>query len=490
MLNRFDWIGRQAYYFPEKWAFSEHETGRSFTYGALHRAGEALAAYLTTEKGLRPGDRCAVLAENSAEHFVLYAAACKTGIIIVPLNYRLTERELAEQITLVEPSLFITGEAFKSKINASSIPLETLLEASTPFSTKEYPAYAPQENDALFILFTSGSTGVPKGVIYTYKMAFWNSLNTALRLDLTSLDVTLNVMPLFHTGGFNVFVIPFFHFGGAFVSFQKFDPLAILRTLEAKNCTIFMGVPTMLQMMARLPEFADARFPAMRYALVGGEPCPVPLIEEWAAKGVPIRQGYGMTEAGPNLTSLHQDDALRKKGSIGTPNFYIDARILDDDDKIIDGAGTGELLIGGPVVTPGYFRNPEETAANLTPDGFLKTGDVVRRDEEGYLYVVDRKKNMYISGGENVYPAEVERALYNAPGVRAAVVVSVPDGKWGEAGKAFIVPAEAPPTVEQLISYCKTTLAGYKIPKYFVFVQDLPKNDAGKIDRKVLKNFV
>jgi fatty-acyl-CoA synthase len=268
---------------------------------------------------------------------------------------------------------------------------------------------------------------------------------------------------------------------------KKFDAAAALRLLEQERATIFMGVPTMLKMLAEEPVFAGADFSSLLYILVGGEPMPVPLIEKWHAKGVAIRQGYGMTEAGPNLTSLHQNDAIRKIGSIGRPNFYVDIKIVDEQGQDTPPNKPGELLIRGPIVSPGYWRG-DTRGANIDTRGWMRTGDVVRQDEEGYLYVVDRIKNMFISGGENVYPTEVERALLSHPAVAEAAVVGIPHERWGEVGRAFVVVNSGERVSEQaLIAYCKTRLANYKTPRSIVFVEELPKKDTGKIDRRRLK---
>ena len=264
---------------------------------------------------------------------------------------------------------------------------------------------------------------------------------------------------------------------------KKFDAAVILSLLQTERCTLFMGVPTMLKMMADLPEFESASFPDLHYFIVGGESMPIPLIERWATKNVAIRQGFGMTEVGPNLFSLHQDDALRKKGSIGRPNFYVETKIVDENGKI---SSNGELLLRGPMVTKGYWKNEEATLKSLLK-GWFRTGDRVRCDDEGYFYVIDRIKNMYISGGENVYPAEVERVILTHPSVSEVAIIGVSDEKWGEVGKAFIVKKEDM-TENALLDYLTLHLAKYKIPKTIVFVEFLPKNGAGKIDRQALRN--
>jgi fatty-acyl-CoA synthase len=268
---------------------------------------------------------------------------------------------------------------------------------------------------------------------------------------------------------------------------KSFDADKVLDVLEKYNHTIFWAVPTMLKMMADSPLFGRADLSRIRYFVVGGEAMPVPLIEQWHAKGVPIRQGYGLTEVGPNVTSLNHQDAIRKAGSIGKENFYYQAKLVNDSGDEVAPGELGELVLSGPTVTPGYWRNPEATAATIR-DGWFHTGDIMRRDEEGFLFVVDRIKNMYISGAENVYPAEVEFLLRSHPGIDSVAIIGVPDEKWGESGMAFVVIREGfSVTKEDVLAYCEGKLAKYKIPKHVHFLDELPRNDAGKIDRQQLR---
>ena len=251
-----------------------------------------------------------------------------------------------------------------------------------------------------------------------------------------------------------------------------------------------MGVPTMLKMMTEQVEFNKIELPELINIIVGGEPLPIPVIEKWAEKNVMIRQGYGMTEVGPNLTSLHDRDALRKKGSIGFPNFYVDWRIVSQDSNQQPGTESGELQFRGPIVTPGYWNQPKATADSFTEDGWFKTGDIIHRDEEGYFYVIDRIKNMFISGGENVYPAELERIILQYPGISEVVIVGIPDSKWGEVGKAFIVSKNKELFDENhFFNFCRAKMAAFKIPKSICLIDAIPKNDTGKIDRKIVKSW-
>jgi len=328
---------------------------------------------------------------------------------------------------------------------------------------------------------------VPKGAMITHKMLFWNAVNTTLRLDLTGEDHTQSYAPFFHTGGWNVLLTPFLHNGGSHTLLNKFDPDLIIDLMEQERTTLLFAVPTMMQMLADSPRFNQADLTSVRYAIVGGAPMPEPLINTWHEKGIFVRQGYGLTEVGPNCFSLHQDDAIRKRGSIGFPNFYVDAKIVDEQGVELGANQPGELWLSSPVVTPGYWRKPEETAKAIS-DGWFHTGDMVQKDDEGFFFVVDRKKNMFISGGENVYPAEVERFLYSHPAVKEVAVIGVPDEKWGEVGKAFISLQEGQSlTPEEVGAFCTGQLAKYKIPKHVEIIGELPKNDAGKLDRLALK---
>ena len=493
-----DWVSKWAVYSPQKVALKEAETGRMLTYGEWNRFGNHLAEYLTRDRGLQKGDRIAVLAESCLEYLILFSAAQKSGFILVPLNYRLCASELDFMLRDAAPRLVIAEDRFLPLLEAAphygDIPEKWTIPALWEFcraadvrkESAPFPPVQIEENDPLFILYTSGTTGFPKGAIYTHKMLFWNSINTAMSLLVNTESRTINCMPPFHTGGWNVLITPFLHHGGYTCLAKKFDAPAILHLLETERPTIFMGVPTMLKMIAEAPGFAAADVSGLHYLIVGGEPMPIPLIEKWHAKGVAVRQGYGMTEVGPNLTSLHQDDAIRKKGSIGRPNFYVSIRIAGEDGGAAATGETGELLLQGPMVTPGYWRNPEATATSIR-GGWFHSGDLVRQDEEGFLYVVDRIKNMYISGGENVYPAEVERVISAHEGVSEVAVIGVPDEKWGEAGKAFVVLKPGMVLTEgDILDHCRGLMARYKVPKTAVVVQALPKTDSGKVDRKAL----
>lgn len=488
-----DWIGKWANLLPDQLALKDAESGQEMSYAQLNRVGNHVAYLLIHELGLQSGDRIAVLAEWSIAYVAMFVAVQKTGCVLVPLNYRLTAPELAYILEDSAPSLLIADEECSSLLEAAASEksvgsLEAFMAIDTQAPEREWPELP--EDHPLFILYTSGTTGRPKGAIYTHKMLFWNSINTALGLLINSEARTVNVMPPFHTGGWNVLLTPLLHHGGYTCLVKKFDAEKVLRLLESEQPTIFMGVPTMLSMMGQSEYFEKADLSTLHYIIVGGEAMPVPLIEQWHEKGIAIRQGYGMTEVGPNLTSLHQSDAIRKRGSIGKPNFYVQTRIVNDRGESVLPGESGELLIQGPMVTPGYWRSEEASLASRS-GAWFRTGDMASQDEDGYLYIVDRIKNMFISGGENVYPAEVERVLIQLEGVEEAAVIGVPDPKWGESGAAFVVlNKDCHTSVEELKSACRQQLAKFKVPQHIRFVEGLPKNDTGKINRQALRNLL
>ncbi len=497
MFNtQFDWIARWAKYTPNRMILREHDTNLEWTYSDFNNRLNFFADYLRNELKIKKGDRIAVYSQNRAEYVLFFFAGIKIGAMLVPLNFRLTPRELDTLLKDAEPKLFIYEKQFTEEIKK----LETLknisqkeeLENFTKFLTEELDeidfeyGHTINEEDPVMILYTAGTTGLSKGAIITHKMLYWNSINTSLRLDLTSQDHTQSFAPFFHTGGWNVLFTPFVHHGASHTLLTKFDPDLILKLMEKEKATILFGVPTMLQMMAESEYFKTVDLASVRYAIVGGAPMPIPLINKWHDKGVYIRQGYGLTEVGPNCFSLHQDDAINKKGSIGFPNFYVEAKVVGENEKELGPNEVGELWLKSPVVTPGYWRKEKETKESIT-DGWFHTGDMVKKDEEDFYYVVDRKKNMYISGGENVYPAEIESYLYTNDEIREAAVIGVADEKWGEVGKAFVsLKVNSTLTEEDIKEFCKGNLAKYKIPKYFVIIDEIPKNEAGKIDKKKL----
>ncbi len=493
-MIRTDWLARNAQYTPDATALVWQPTGTAYTYAELNALGNRLARALASAYGLDAGDRIAVLAENTAEHVLLFVAAQKAGFVLVPLNFRLAQPELQYLVDDADPAILFVAEDYADSAKALSVDAHLLPLGDVHALIDTVPADAtPLEanlglDDPLMILYTSGTTGRPKGAIISHGMVFWNAVNTELRLDLTSQDRSFNAAPFYHTGGWNVLLTPFLHHGATTFLFDGFGPEAVLRLCDDEALTILWGVPTMLKMMAEHSAFDDVTLETVRYAVVGGEAMPEPLIRTWQEKGVPIRQGFGMTEVGVNCFSLPERDALHKIGSIGFPNFYIDTRVVDEDGAEVEVDEPGELLMRGPVVTPGYWCDPEATADAIDDDGWFHTGDIVRVDDEGYFYVVGRKKEMFISGGENVYPAEVEAAIHRHDAVAEAAVIGVEDDQWGEVGAAFVALHEGHTlTDDELIAHCRSQLAKYKVPKHVRVLDELPKGHSGKIQKTALR---
>jgi fatty-acyl-CoA synthase len=491
-----DWLKRWALYSPAAEALRCADSNRSFSYKEFYERSGSLALVLRQDFGIAPGDRVAVLAQNEPETLFLFFALARLGAMLVPVNFRLTSREVSHVLQDSEPKLFIYDDSFLPVVEklewkpARLLPFHgrgSLAESLFAPARGTPPEFVGDADSPVMILYTSGTTGAPKGALITNKMLFWNSVNTGLRLNLTQRDSAVIFHPLFHTSGWNVLTTPFFHHGGRIVMLKKFDAARVLELLEKEKVTVLFGVPTMMDMMARTDLFARADLKSVRYAVVGGEPMPVPLIRTWGEKGIPVRQGYGLTEFGPNVFSLAEEDSIRKIGSIGFPNFYVDVKVVDrKSGQEVKQGEIGELCLRGPACMPGYWRNEKATASTIR-DGWLETGDLVRQDEDGYFYVVGRCKEMFISGGENVYPAEVEQYLRRNPKIHEVAVVGVKDEKWGEVGRCFYSTTDKQPLPEaDLRAFCQTGLAKYKVPKTFVHLFELPKGDSGKIQRRAL----
>jgi len=493
-MMQFNWAAKNALYFGDKLAIREFESGRSVSYNDLERLSEYYSNKFV-EMGCGYGDRIGIISENRIEHFILFFVCQKLGTILVPINHRLAAPEISYIINDSTPKYILAEDKFRTKfestwhnnlISLEKCEKEWNAEADSTVLENRMSSPELTENSAIFILYTSGTTGNPKGALYTHKMLFWNSINTQMRLEISSTDHSISVMPLFHTGGWNVIPTPYLHRGASVTLMKKFDPDVLLKQLAEESVTMLVAVPTMIQMITESPVFNSTELPGLRFLIIGGEPLPVDLIEVWQKKGIPVRQGYGLTEAGPSITSLHQDYAFSKRGSIGFPNFYVNYKIVDDEMTEVAVGERGELLLNGPSVSPGYWG---KEAPDYSENRWLSTGDIVVSDSEGFLSIVDRKKNMFISGGENVYPAEVEKVLNQHPFIKEAAVIGVLDERWGEAGKAFIVfNSVSELTEKDLTEHCKSKLASYKVPKSFVFLPELPKNDTGKINRKLLQH--
>ena len=491
-MNYFDWIGKWSVYTPDKKAVASVDTGTAYTYRELNDLSVQLENHLRIEYSIEKGDRIAVLASHSPEYLILFIAAQRLGAILVPLNYRASVSELEYCIKDVEPSLVIFEKAYqpktvqlREKVYFNQVEISQIFEGASRENSEAIPAEIEPEQP-VFIFYTSGTTGKPKGVLYTNRMLFWNSLNTSVQLEITSADFTLNALPPYHTSGWNVLLLPMLHRGARVDFLKAFKPKKVLDYIQNNSISLFLAIPTMLRMMVKHQAFQNFKAPQLKYIVVGGEDLSISIIDKWAEKGILLRQGYGLTEAGPCITSLHHHDALWKKGSIGKPNFYVDYKILNDEDREVMAGEAGELYLSGNIVTPGYWNNSAYTLEKIK-DGWFQTGDIVRIDSEGFLYMVGRKNQMFISGGENIYPLEIENVLLKKNLVKEAAVIGVEDENWGEAGVAFLVGNIQNLNEEELQEKLKDYLASYKIPRHIVFLNSLPKSGIGKIDRKQLK---
>jgi fatty-acyl-CoA synthase len=503
-----DWLAKRELLTPDKVALIDAATGERRTYRQWNARANAVAHLLRERLGVQKGDRVAVLAANCPEYLDLLFAVSKLGAILVPLNWRLTVRELDIILRDCAPVALFHDEAYAENARqvaellgiphlAFPAPASTEAGGTGPAPAGETPAVqAPPEpvttpdltlEDPLLILYTSGTTGVPKGALLSHRMITWNCINTEVSWDLWGTDITPTFAPFFHSGGINVLTLPMVHKGGTVVLLPNSDPGAVLECIERERCTIVFAVPTVFQMVLEHPRFASADLSSVRFCVTGGSSCPIPVIEGYFKRGLTFRQGYGLTEVGVNCFSLAPEDALRKAGSVGQPVFHSEARIVDEQDQDVGVDAVGELVLAGPHVCSGYWNRPEATAEAFQ-NGWWHTGDLARRDADGYYYIVGRKKDLLISGGENIYPAEIEGLLATHPKIAEAAIIGVPDPKWGEVGRAVVVvrPGETL-TAGEVLAFCAGKLARYKIPKSVAFAPILPRNAMGKVIKAELR---
>lgn len=503
-----DYIGRRAIYTPDDQAVIDVGKSpiRSFTYAEMNSRANRLANWLHDGAGIQKGDRVAILANNGVEYLDAFFACSKIGAILVCLNWRLHWRELQQLLEDTTPTVIIYSGDFQDKVESivqeidfleylvhidgeglsNSRNFEKTIAESLPREASE-----PQinEEDVVALIFTGGTTGLPKAAQISHRMIAWNTLNTVIH-DLQHGDITVNSFPMFHTGGLLVYTMPLLILGGTVILTRKFQPEQVLQLFEEYGVTVYAGVPTMYQMLTQAKNWQTSDLSTLRFCTSGGAPLPVQLVEQFQReKDVQFKQGFGMTEFGPGVFALASDDAIRKAGSIGRPNFFVDARIVDEQNQPVEAGVVGELVLRGPSLCSGYFNKPEETQRAVDSEGWFHTGDLAMADSEWYFTIVDRKKDLFISGGENIYPTEIENVLYKHPAVQMCAVIGVPDEKWGEVGKVFIIlRANHDVTTAEILQHMQHHLAGYKVPKYIEFRDELPISAAGKIlKRELLK---
>jgi fatty-acyl-CoA synthase len=524
-----DVLGERARLSPEKTALVEVATGRRFTYAELDGRARAAARALIEGLGLKKGDRLALLAGNRVEFLDVFFACGKTGVVLVPLNTRQTAGELQGIVEDAQPKAFLydqaheetAGELLRSVRGVKGVPLDapaapgrtrfltfkeilSSLPLSPPAAASAVAAEIPGPEDLYCLLYTSGTTGKPKGVMVPHRMVAWNAVNTVVSWQLREDDVSPVYTPLYHAGGLGAFLTPIFAVGGTIVLFSGFDPVEILATIGTERCTVILGVPTIFRMLQEHPAWASADFSSVRYFASGGAPLPLDIIETWQKRGANFKQGYGLTEVGVNCFAMSVAESVRKAGSIGRPMMFTEAKLTDEEGREVSVGEVGELLLRGPHVCKGYYRNPEATAAALDAEGWFHTGDLAKKDADGFFTIAGRKKDMLISGGVNVYPAEIEGVLFQHPGVKDVAVVGVPDAKWGEVGVAFIVWREEEKGEEkislngeerrtaavaaELAEFVAARLAKYKVPRDFIFVDSLPRTPYGKVVKGELRS--
>lgn len=476
-----DFIREFAEREPDRTAVVDRVTGRRYSYAALEREIRRWARHLHARRVSR-GSRVVILAPNRLEHLTLFFACAKLGAILVPVNHRLAPGELAEILARVEPEYFL---------GAGPCPLESpftyrdLDEIDLDAEQVDPPSVTVADEDPLLMLFTSGSTGTPKGVLLHAAMLMANIRFTVEAGVLQPGDVSIVNTPFFHTGGYNVFCLPLLSIGGTLILFEGFDPGGVLAAIREDRVSVFWAVPTMFQAIHDHPDFTMTDFSEIRFFLSGGAPLSLHLIQAYHRQGVPFKQGFGLTEVGPNCFLHDTQDSFERPDSIGKPMTHSRVRVVDRDGREVGPNQVGELLIAGPHLCKGYWRDAKRFRDSLR-DGFFATGDLVRVDPEGFFYVVGRLKDMYISGGENIYPGEVEKQVVAHPEITHAVVVPVPDEKWTEVGFAFFL-GQRDFTLTEIRTWLDPRLARYKHPHYIRRLHALPLLANGKIDRRALK---
>jgi fatty-acyl-CoA synthase len=485
------WMTRRAALTPQRTAIVYEEQSRTYGEfdGEINRVAHGLRAL-----GVNHGDRVAYLDLNHPRFFVTMFAAAKLGAIFVPLNFRLTPPELSFIIQDAGVHTLVHDEMFAPAIDAirDELPCRNLICTAARDGVRPWSDVMHDQRDSALdnqvspdevavIMYTSGTTGRPKGAMLTHGNFLWNDLNALLGYDTLSDDRTLVVAPLFHIGGLNVTPLTAFLKSATVVLERSFDPARVLELIPRHRITTMFGVPAMFLFMSQHPAFAAADLSSVRTFICGGAPVPEALIRLYGDRGITFAQGYGLTETAPFASIVPVERALDKIGSAGIPPFFTDVRCVDDHDNEVPRGERGEVVVRGPNVMKGYWNRPEATAEAIR-DGWFHTGDVGVMDDEGFLYIVDRKKDMIISGGENIYPAEVEDALYKHPAIAEVAVIGIPDQRWGETVCAIVVlrPGESA-TEQDIVDFTQDKLARYKQPRSVLFVDALPRNPAGKV---------
>ncbi|MCW7986930.1 AMP-dependent synthetase [Streptomyces platensis subsp. clarensis] len=501
MLNQGigSWPTRRARKTPDRVAVIHED--RAWTYREFHQRVLRLAHGLQ-DVGVVRGDRIAYLGPNHPSFLETLFAAGLLGAVFVPLNNRLTAPELAYNLSDSGSTVLVHAPeqacAARAAADEAGVRHRITLDGSHEGALGYEEVLAGGGTDPLdepvapddpcMIMYTSGTTGRPKGAVLSHANIVWNSVNVLVDTDLGGDEVTLVAAPLFHTAGLNMTCLPTLLKGGRVVLLSAFDATRVLETIESLRVTYMFGVPTMYDAMAAQPRWSTTDLSSLRTLNCGGAPVPARTIATYLARGLAFSQGYGMTEASPGILFLDKEQTSAKAGSAGVPHFFTDTRVVLPDGLDAGPGQRGEMLVQGPHVMTGYWNRPEETEAVFADGGWLRTGDVARTDTDGYAYIVDRAKDMFVSGGENVYPAEVEEAVLSHPAVAECAVIGVPDQTWGEVGRAVVVLGPGAHADEPgILDHLHGKLAKYKIPKSVVLTDSLPRTATGKIVKSAVR---
>lgn len=498
------WSEKRANLTPDRVGLVDATTGERFTYAALDRRANR-ASRLLRRHDIERGDHVAVVSRNRPAVVDLFLATAKTGSVLAPLSHRLAPPELAALLDRVDPDLLVVEAPFlddtvttledADTAAPAVLGIETGDDADASTDTATYAGALPDDDtpvetpdlapdDTHLLLHTGGSTGTPKETVVSHRAVVWNSLNTITSWGVRPDAVTPLTFPMFHTGGWNVVTVPVWHMGGTVVLAREFDPGALLATVERERASVLVAVPAVLRMLTEHDRWADTDLSTLRIVKSGGGPCRQSVMETWWSRGVDLSQGYGLTECGPNNFAMPDGWPRETADTVGKPAMHVDARVVDDGEPVEEGA-VGELQLRSPHAATGYLDEPEESAATFG-GGWVSTGDLASVDADGYYRIEGRKKEMFVSGGENVYPAAVESVLSEHDRIDEVVVVPVPDDQWGEVGKA-VVQGDASLTLADIEAFCDGRLARYKIPKRLAFVGEMPTSGPEKIDRQAVR---
>jgi len=493
-----DILGERTRLSPDAVALIHVPTRLQFTYAELNRRALQCARVWTDLCHLAPGDRVCILSENRVEYIDAFWAAGKSGIILVPLGTRSTAHELLQILADCGPRCLMYSARYEklAKELQQLVPFEHLISLDAEDNAPNALSYAKaidrvrpealatrlQPEDIFCLLYTSGTTGRPKGVMIPHRQIAWNAYNTVVSWQLLRSDRVQIYTPMYHAGGLTVFMTPLFAIGGSIVLHDGFDAAEVLRALRDYECTLLFGVPTIFKMFLDSPEFAALDCRHLRWCASGGAPLPLQLLHAYQERGLIFRQGYGLTEVGVNCFAMSDEDSRRRSGSVGKPMMFTEAKLIDLDGNQVATNEVGELCLRGPHVCRGYWNNPAATAQVLDAEGWFHTGDLARCDEDGFFYIAGRSKDMIISGGVNIYPAEIEKELLDHPAVAEVSVMGTTDEKWGEVPVAFVaLKSGASASDLELIEFLRPRINRIKLPRQVIFIAALPRNAYGKV---------